>query len=65
MDGIGATRHIRRNPRRDSMPIVALTARTMAGDLESCRQAGMDGFLAKPFSPAELLATLRLHLNSR
>jgi signal transduction histidine kinase/CheY-like chemotaxis protein len=64
MDGIEATRRIRGDPRWNSIPIVALTARTMPGDLDSCRQAGMDGFLAKPFSPADLLATLRHHLNN-
>jgi two-component system sensor histidine kinase/response regulator len=37
------------------MPIVALTAHAMKGDREKCVEAGADGYVAKPLSPADLL----------
>ena len=40
------------------LPIIALTANTMAGDEYRYREAGMDGFIAKPFDPERLFATL-------
>jgi PAS domain S-box-containing protein len=49
MDGISATREIRKLERSGRhIPIVALTANVMAGQLERCLEAGMDDFLAKP-----------------
>jgi signal transduction histidine kinase/CheY-like chemotaxis protein/ligand-binding sensor domain-containing protein len=40
------------------IPIVAMTARAMAGDRESCLEAGMDAYVAKPISAAELFTTV-------
>jgi two-component system, sensor histidine kinase and response regulator len=37
------------------MPIIALTAHAMKGDRERCVEAGADGYVAKPLSPADLL----------
>ena len=54
MDGIEATRHIRRLGDSDTLPIVALTAHAFAEERERCRQAGMNDFLAKPFKPDDL-----------
>jgi signal transduction histidine kinase/DNA-binding response OmpR family regulator len=60
MDGFAATAAIRRLPgeRGKRLPIVALTANTMQGDEARCLQAGMDDFLAKPYSLTQLQATL-------
>jgi len=57
MDGMEATRRIRAlgGPLTD-MPVIALTADVMGHQLEAYRAAGMNGFIAKPFSPASLLA---------
>ena len=60
MDGYEATAAIRALPagRGAALPIVALTANAMQGDEQLCRDAGMSGFLAKPYSLAALHATL-------
>jgi len=60
MDGIEATVAIRARERTSGghVRIVAMTARTLAGDRERCLAAGMDGYLAKPIDRARLLAVV-------
>jgi len=70
MDGFAATREIRqwealRTPGHDApaaVPIVAVTASAMPGDREKCLAAGMDDYLAKPFTLAGLRGILSRHL---
>jgi signal transduction histidine kinase/ActR/RegA family two-component response regulator len=64
MDGLEAIRRIRRHEAETDrhVPIVALTANALPGDREQCLQAGADAYLAKPFNPDELLATLQRYL---
>jgi PAS domain S-box-containing protein len=51
MDGLEASRRIRAlQAPRGQVPIVALTAQVLTGQIESCRAAGMDTHLAKPFT---------------
>ena len=59
MDGLEATRQIRSHAGLNARtPIVALTANAMQSDQDDCRAAGMDDFLAKPFSRESLVACL-------
>ena len=59
MDGLEATRAIRAldgDWRR--LPIIALTANAFADDVKDCRDAGMNGFIAKPIRKTTLIQTL-------
>jgi signal transduction histidine kinase/DNA-binding response OmpR family regulator len=60
MDGYQATAAIRALPggRGTKIPIIALTANAMVGDEQRCLQAGLNDFLAKPYSLAQLHAKL-------
>jgi CheY-like chemotaxis protein/HPt (histidine-containing phosphotransfer) domain-containing protein len=60
MDGFEATAAIRGLPegRGARLPIIAVTANAMQGDEQRCLNAGMNGFLAKPFKLTELQSIL-------
>ena len=58
MDGVTATREIRRLPRLEQLPILAMTANVMAADRQRCFEAGMNDVVAKPIDLHELSAAL-------
>jgi signal transduction histidine kinase/ActR/RegA family two-component response regulator len=61
MDGLSATRLLRAQEKaegRPRLPVIALTASVLPGDRDACEAAGMDGFIAKPFTCDELLCAL-------
>jgi signal transduction histidine kinase len=58
LDGLEATRLIRKDQRWKKLPIVAMTAHAMNGDKERCLDAGMNGYISKPVHPSLLLSTV-------
>jgi two-component system sensor histidine kinase/response regulator len=58
MDGVTATREIRKAKRQSAPPIVAMTANVMQDDRERCEEAGMCDHVGKPIEPDELWRAL-------
>ena len=65
LDGLGATRALRADPRFTKMPIIAMTANAMRADLDACLAAGMNDHVTKPIDRKVLVATLRRWLPTR
>ncbi|MBX7115115.1 MAG: response regulator [Myxococcaceae bacterium] len=62
MDGLEATRQIRKMPQHASLPIIALTAKAMADDRDNCLAAGANDYIAKPLDVDKLLSLARVWL---
>jgi len=60
MDGITATRSIRRNPQWKKLPIIMLTAKAMRDDQERCIEAGANDYMSKPLDVEKLLSLVRV-----
>jgi len=60
MDGYETIASIRKNPRCENMPIIAVTAKTMMGDREKCIAAGASDYISKPVDIDQLLSLLRV-----
>jgi len=58
LDGLEATRALRRLPAAATLPIIAMTANAFNEDRERCLAAGMNDFVAKPVDPERLYETL-------
>lgn len=65
MDGLEATRQIRRGSRNSGVPIIAMTANAFASDRTRCIEAGMDDFVSKPVNPGNLFAIVLKWLEAR
>jgi signal transduction histidine kinase/DNA-binding response OmpR family regulator/CHASE3 domain sensor protein len=60
MDGLTATREIRKNPEWRKLPIIALTAKAMPDDQQLCIEAGANDYMAKPLDVEKLLSLVRV-----
>ncbi|MGE6171068.1 response regulator, partial [Aeromonas media] len=58
LDGLDATRQIRKMVDKHDVPIIALTASAMPGDRERCLGVGMNGYVTKPVSKLDLYNNL-------
>jgi two-component system cell cycle response regulator DivK len=65
MDGLEATRLLKRSPATAMIPIVAITAHAMRGDEERIRAAGCEGYISKPIDTRELANTVRRYLSAQ
>lgn len=59
LDGYEATRRIKADPALASIPIVAVTSYALSGDEAKTRAAGCNDYIAKPYSPRQMLAKVR------
>jgi two-component system cell cycle response regulator DivK len=59
MDGYEATRQIKASPVLHAIPIIAVTSYALSGDEQKARDAGCDDYIAKPYSPRQMLAKVR------
>jgi len=60
MDGLTATRAIRKNPDWKKLPIITLTAKAMPDDQQRCINAGANDYMAKPLDVEKLLSLVRV-----
>jgi two-component system cell cycle response regulator DivK len=59
MSGLDATSKLRAEPATAQTPIVTITSFALSGDEQKAKAAGATAYLAKPYSPRDLLALIR------
>lgn len=59
LSGLDATRRLRADAKTAAIPIVVVTSFALSGDSEKAMAAGASAYLAKPYSPRELLQKIR------
>ena len=59
LSGLDATRQLRADAKTAAIPIVIITSFALSGDAEKAKAAGASAYLAKPYSPRELLQMIR------
>ena len=58
LDGFAATRQLRLNERFTTIPVIAMTAHSIADEWEQCQQAGMQDYISKPIDVPKFLACI-------
>jgi signal transduction histidine kinase/CheY-like chemotaxis protein/CHASE3 domain sensor protein len=64
MDGLDATRELRKDPRFTKLPIIMLTAKAMIDDRDKCIAAGANDYIAKPLDVDKLLSLARVWIRA-
>ncbi len=64
LDGWEATARLKHDDTTSRIPVIALTAHTLAADLHRARLAGCDGFIEKPCLPEQILLEVSRHLTA-
>ena len=59
LSGLEATRQLRADAKTAAIPILVITSFALSGDAEKAKAAGASAYLAKPYSPRELLQMIR------
>ena len=59
LSGLDATRKLRADPATANTPIVTITSFALSGDDQKAKEAGANAYLAKPYSPFDLLNLIR------
>jgi two-component system cell cycle response regulator DivK len=59
LSGLEATRQLAAAPETQGIPIIVITSFALAGDEQKAKEAGAAAYLAKPYSPRELLGMIR------
>jgi len=62
VSGLEATRRLRANPKTANIPIIAVTSFAMSGDDLKAKEAGAIAYVAKPYSPRQLMSLIRQFL---
>ncbi|WP_137169442.1 PAS domain S-box protein [Marinomonas sp. FW-1] len=65
IDGLEATKQIRKDTRFASLPIIAMTANVSESDRQACFRAGMNDHIAKPLDIDKMVACILKHTNTR
>ena len=60
MDGLTATRELRKKPEWKKLPVIMLTAKAMKDDQEKCLDAGANDYMAKPLDVEKLVSLVRV-----
>jgi two-component system cell cycle response regulator DivK len=59
LSGLDATRRLRADPKTAAIPMIVITSFALSGDDLKAKDAGASAYLAKPYSPRELLQMIR------
>ena len=62
LSGLDATRRLRADPKTAEVPIIVITSFALSGDEQKAKDAGASAYLAKPYSPRELLQMIHKFL---